>query len=264
MDDWSAPAPEPHEIIGPHLLLRSQAADPAAVEALAAILDGAGHPAIVAGAGADGYEGWTALIALAERLSCPVFQEPFGAQAGFPQDHPLFAGHLPSRRSRLREILAPHDAVLIVGTGAIRQYPYDPGPLVEPGTRLALITQDPEEAHRSPVELAVLGEPAAICAALAQAVEAREHRRHAVRASRPATAARTGRAAEGRRTSCRRSRSASRATRCCSRRPRAAARSCTRASPRPRRRASSARWGCSASRCPRRSACAWRALTARC
>jgi benzoylformate decarboxylase len=173
MDDWSAPAPEPHETLGPALLLRSEAADPAAVEALAGVLDSASNPAIVAGAGADGYEGWTALIALAERLNCPVFQEPFGAQAGFPQDHPLFAGHLPSRRARLRETLEPHDAVLIVGTGAIRQYPYDAGPLVEPTTRLALVTQDPEEAHRSPVELAVLGAPAAICAALAEAVDAR-------------------------------------------------------------------------------------------
>ncbi|MDA0166749.1 thiamine pyrophosphate-binding protein [Solirubrobacter ginsenosidimutans] len=175
MDDWSAPAPEPHEIIGPAQLLRSQAADPAAVEALAAVLNEASRPAIVAGAGADGYAGWTALIALAERLNGPVFQEPFGAQAGFPQDHPQFAGHLPARRERLRETLKPHDAVLIVGTGAIRQYPYDPGPLVEPSTRLLLVTQDPEEAHRSPVELAVLGDPAALCAALAEAVDAREH-----------------------------------------------------------------------------------------
>jgi benzoylformate decarboxylase len=173
MDDWSAPAPEPHETPGPSLLLRSEAADPVAVEALAGVLDSATRPAIVAGAGADGYEGWTALIALAERLNCPVFQEPFGAQAGFPQDHPLFAGHLPSRRARLRETLQPYDAVLIVGTGAIRQYPYDPGPLVEPSTRLALVTQDPEEAHRSPVEVAVLGAPAAICAAVAEAVDAR-------------------------------------------------------------------------------------------
>jgi benzoylformate decarboxylase len=171
MDDWSAPAPEPHEIIGPALLLRSHAADPAAVDALAAVLDGADRPAIIAGAGA----GWTALIAVAERLSCPVFQEPFGAQAGFPQDHPLFAGHLPSRRARLRATLEPFDVVLVVGTGAIRQYPFDPGPLVEPATRLLLVTQDPEEAHRSPVELAVLGEPAALCAALAEAVGQREN-----------------------------------------------------------------------------------------
>ena len=100
MDDWSASAPE--EIIGPRRLLRSAAPDPAAVLALAEVLDAAERPAIIAGAGADGEAGWSALVALAERLVCPVFQEPFGAQAGFPQDHPLFAGFLPARRTRLR------------------------------------------------------------------------------------------------------------------------------------------------------------------
>ena len=171
MDDWSASAPE--EIIGPLCLLRSAAPDPVAVAALAELLDAAERPAIIAGAGADGEAGWSALVALAERLGCPVFQEPFGAQAGFPQDHPLFAGFLPARRTRLRETLAPFDAALVVGTGAIRQYPFDEGPLAPPTTTLALVTQDPEEAHRSPVELAVLGDPAATCAALAEAVDAR-------------------------------------------------------------------------------------------
>jgi benzoylformate decarboxylase len=165
MDDWTAEAPAPHEVLGPQRLLRSQAADPAAVAALAELLDGA--PAIVAGASAD----WDGLVTLAERLNCPVFQEPFGGAAGFPQDHRLFAGHLPARRARLRATLAPYDTVLVVGTGALRQYPYDEGPLVEPGTRLAVVTQDPEEAHRSPVEVAVLGDPGAVCVALAHVVE---------------------------------------------------------------------------------------------
>ncbi len=173
MDDWLAPAPEAHETIGPQRLLRSAAADPAAVDALADLLAGADAPAIVAGAGADGDAGWSALRALAERLACPVFQEPFGGQAGFPQDHPQFAGHLPARRARLRDMLAPYDVVLIVGTGALRQYPFDSGPLVHDRTRMAVVTQDADEAHRSPVALAVLGDPAAICAALAQAVDAR-------------------------------------------------------------------------------------------
>jgi benzoylformate decarboxylase len=181
MDDWAAPAPEPHEVIGPAALLRSQAADPGAVDAPAALLDDATRPAIVAGAANDG---WAELVGLAERLGAPVFQEPFGAQAGFPQDHPSFAGHLPSRRARLREALKPYDAVLVVGTGALRQYPYDPGPLVEPTTRLALITSDPEEAHRSPVEVAVLGSPAAVTAALTHVVEPRE--RTPTRFERPA------------------------------------------------------------------------------
>ncbi len=165
MDDWSAPAPEPHEILGPERLVRSAAASPEAVDALAAFLGE--RPAIIAGASAD----WPALIALAERLGAPVFQEPFGGAAGFPQDHPLFAGFAPARRARLRSVLAPFDTVLVVGTGALRQYPYDEGPLTE--ARVAVITADPEEAHRSPAELAVLGDPGAVCAALAAVVEPR-------------------------------------------------------------------------------------------
>ena len=186
MDDWTAPGPEPHEILGPATLLRSAGADPESVDALADLLASADSPAIVVGAGADGGAGWAALVALAERLGCPVFQEPFGGQAGFPQDHPRFAGHLPARRARLREVLSSHDTLLVVGAGAFRQYPYDAGPLVEPGTRVAVVTQDPAEAHRSPVELAVLGDPAAICAALAEAVDARPSPAEPAR-ERPAT-----------------------------------------------------------------------------
>ena len=173
MDDWAAPGPEPHEALGPTRLLRSEAAEPGAVDALADLISSAEAPALIVGAGADGEERWAALVELAERLGAPVWQEPFGGQAGFPQDHPRFAGHLPARRARLREVLSPHDTLLVVGAGAFRQYPYDEGPLVEPGTRIAIVTQDPAEAHRSPADLTVLGEPAVIVAALAAAVDAR-------------------------------------------------------------------------------------------
>jgi benzoylformate decarboxylase len=186
MDDWAAPGPEPHEILGPRRLLRSAAADPAAVQALAALLDSAVAPALVVGAGCDGAAGWAALRTLAQRLGCPVWQEPFGGAAGFPQDHPQFAGHLPARRARLRETLAPHDVVLVAGTGALRQYPYDNGPLFADGTLVAVVTQDPAEAHRSPVDLAVLGDPAAVCAALAEALEPRTMAERAPGRTRPA------------------------------------------------------------------------------
>src|SRR4051812_10038119 len=181
MDDWAAAAPEPHEVLGPGRVLRAEGADAALVDELAALVDGAASPVIVAGAGADGEAGWAALRALAERLGCPVWQEPFGGAAGFPQDHPRFAGHLPARRTRVREVLAAHDLVLVVGTGALRQYPYDEGPLVEPGTVVAVVSADAEEVHRSPVDLGVLGAPAAVCAALAGVVRPRSPNGAAVR-----------------------------------------------------------------------------------
>jgi benzoylformate decarboxylase len=173
MDDWLAPAPAGHEIAAPVRTLRSGDADSDAVDRLAALLEEARAPALVVGAGADSPEAWAALVTLAEKLGCPVWQEAFGARAGFPQDHPQFAGHLPFGRARLREALADHDAVLAVGAPVFRQYTYEPGPLTAEGTRVALITEDTAEAHRSPVELAVVAAPAAVCEALAGIVSGR-------------------------------------------------------------------------------------------
>ena len=168
MDDWLAPVGEDAELAAPARLLRGAEADPAAVEVLAALLSGARSPALVVGAGADTPATWAGLVALAERLRCPVWQESFGARAGFPQDHPLFAGHLPADRPGLRRALAGHDVVLAVGAPVFRQYAFAPGPLVEPGTRVALVTEDPAEAHRSPADLALLAAPAGVCRRLAE------------------------------------------------------------------------------------------------
>jgi benzoylformate decarboxylase len=174
MDDWHAPAGEAHEHAAPGRVARAAAADDHAVTELAALLEDAAAPALVVGAGADDAETWAALVELAGRLRCPVWQESFGARAGFPQDHDLFAGHLPADRTRLRETLAPYDLVVAVGAPVFRQYPFDEGPLVEPGTRTAMVSSDPAEVHRSAVELALLAPPAAVCTALARLVPARD------------------------------------------------------------------------------------------
>src|SRR4029077_16380163 len=127
-----------------------------AIVALAELLDAAGNPALVVGSDADDRDTWNALVQLAERLGCPVWQESFGARAGFPQDHRLFAGHLPADRVRLRSALSGHDLVLVVGAPVFRQYPYADGPLVEAGTTVAVVSEDPAEVHRSPAALGVL------------------------------------------------------------------------------------------------------------
>ena len=163
MGDWLEPAPEPHEVAAPARVLRADAVDGDAVAALAELLERAERPALVAGARTDTEEKWAALVALAERLACPVFQEAFSGQAGFPQDHPQWAGLLPFDRPRLRETLAPFDLVLAVGAPVLRQNPYDAGPFAARDTVFAVVTDDPDEAHRSAAELAVLGSPARVC-----------------------------------------------------------------------------------------------------
>lgn len=173
MDDWDARADEDEFIAAPARVRRAAGVEPAIVAELAAFLSDARAPALVVGAGTDDDESWAALRALAERWNCPVWQEAFGARAGFPQDHPLFAGHLPPGRSELRKVLAEHDLVLVLGAPVFRQYPHEPGPLVDAGTRIVIVTDDADEANRSPADLAVLARPAAVCSMLAEQIEAR-------------------------------------------------------------------------------------------
>ena len=174
MDDWGAQADVEREAAAAGDVVRARAADQGAVDRLAAFLSDARAPAVVVGAGADGPETWGALVQVAERLGAPVFQESFGARAGFPQDHRLFAGVLPADRTRLRERLAPHDTLLVVGAPVFRQSPYAEGRLVESGTRIALVGDDPDEVHRSPADLAVLAPPAAVCRELARRLPQRD------------------------------------------------------------------------------------------
>ncbi len=174
MDDWEAAADE-LAAGAPARIVRSRFVAPEEVAELADLIGEAESPALVVGPGADSPAGWDAVVSVAERLRCPVWQEPFSRRAGFPQDHPLFAGPLPWKRRLMRETLAPHDLVLAIGTGAFRLYLFDEAsPLVEPRTRVAVITDDPAEAHRSPCEFALVAPVASVCSALAGCLPERD------------------------------------------------------------------------------------------
>ena len=176
----------------PGRVLRARAVDEAAVDELAAFLESGRSPALVVGAGADEPETWEALVELAERLVAPVFQESFGARAGFPQDHRLFAGFLPADRPRLRERLAPYDAVLVVGAGAFRQSPWTPGPLHRAtgrGSRSSATTRTRCTAARSSSRCSRRPQPSARALA-APAAAARRRAAAAVPAPAAARAAR--------------------------------------------------------------------------
>ena len=175
MDDWAQPADEEREPAAAFgQVLRVAPAAPEAVDALVTFLAESTSPALIVGAGADDEETWAGLVELAERLVAPVFQESFGGRAGFPQDHELYRGVLPAERGRLRERLAPYDAILVVGAPAFRQAPYVPGRFTAPGTRIAVIGDHDDELRRSPADLAVLGSPAAVCRELAGRVPQRD------------------------------------------------------------------------------------------
>jgi benzoylformate decarboxylase len=172
MGDWLEPA-DADAIGAPKRLVAATTADPVAAGELAELIATSRAPVIVVGSGCDSVEGWAGAVALAEQLGCAVWQEAFVERAGFPQDHPLWAGHLPWQRAQMRATLAPHDLVIVLGAAALRLYIYSPGPFVEPGTRIAVVSSDADQLHRSAVELALLGPPGPLAAATAARVEAR-------------------------------------------------------------------------------------------
>ncbi len=172
MDDWGQEM-DGTAIAAPETLLLASWVQPSDVTQLARLLGTADRPVLVTGAGADSRQAWDALVELADRLDCPVWQEPFTARAGFPQDHPRFRGFLPAGRAALREALAPHDFVLVVGAGVLRQYHFEPGTLFEEHTHSAVITDDPAEANRSPSQIALVAPIAAACRELARQLPSR-------------------------------------------------------------------------------------------
>jgi benzoylformate decarboxylase len=165
MSDWLEPA-EPDAGAAAGTVSVSPSSAPPELARVAETLAAAKAPVIMAGSGNDTEAGWTALTGLAEDHQIPVWIEPFGSRAGFDQTHPLYRGQLPADRPRLRDALDGCDLLLVVGAAAIRQYPYTTGPLVPEGTKVIVLTDDPVQANRSPAELAIVGDPAMLCAAL--------------------------------------------------------------------------------------------------
>lgn len=172
MGDWAAQA-DPDAVGAPERLLVGEGVDDAAAQELADLVEDSRSPVIIVGSGNESASGWAGTRALAERLGCPVWTEAFADRAGFPQDHPLWAGHLPWRPARMREALGAHDLVIVLGAGVMRLYMYEPGAFIEPGTRVAVIGTDTDQLHRSSATLAVLAATGPLTAAVAELVDER-------------------------------------------------------------------------------------------
>ncbi|MGH2954910.1 MAG: benzoylformate decarboxylase [Solirubrobacterales bacterium] len=173
MDDWEA------EVDGDyarHAIERATTgratADSEAVRELAARLEAAQNPVLVAGPDIDASGAWDAAVALAERQRLSVFAipAPGGGRIGFPEGHPNFRGVLPPAIGPLSETLAGRDLVLVVGASVFSYYPYIPGPLLPDGATLVAVTSDPDEAARAPMGDAIVADVRLTLEALLDAV----------------------------------------------------------------------------------------------
>jgi benzoylformate decarboxylase len=163
MDDWDA---EVDDGAAEHAIERRvsgrAAADPETVRSLAARLEQAKSPVLVAGPDIDASGAWDSAVALVERQRLPVWAipAPGGGRIGFPESHPNFQGVLPPAIAPLSQTLEGHDLILVVGASVFSYYPYIPGPLLPEGAELVSITSDPDEAARAPMGDAVVADVA--------------------------------------------------------------------------------------------------------
>jgi benzoylformate decarboxylase len=171
LDDWDRPVDADEVAHLPGRRVRwAGAAAPDLVAELAERLQRAQRPALVVGPEVDDERTSPLVVALAERLRCPVWTAPTPPRCPFPTVHPLWQGVLPPSIAGVSEHLAGHDLVLVLGAPVFRYHAYRPGPWLPPGTALIAVSGDPDAAARAAFGDAVVGEVAPIVTALLAAL----------------------------------------------------------------------------------------------
>jgi benzoylformate decarboxylase len=128
------------------------------VEDLAEVLLGAGAPAIVAGDGVGRAGAVEDLVELAESLGATVFHEPMYDCVDFPATHPLSAGMLPPVDAMIREKLAQHDVVFLVGSHAFSAHYFTEATPIPERTQILQLDSDRSELGRNyPAQIALHG-----------------------------------------------------------------------------------------------------------
>jgi benzoylformate decarboxylase len=142
----------------------------AAVERLVA----ARAPAIVAGDGVGRAGAAAELVAVAEALGAAVYHQPMFDRVDFPGTHRLYAGMLLPTTESIREHLAAHDVVFIVGCHAFMAHHFTPGGPIPDGTAVVQLDDDPAEIGRNfPVAVGLVGGVAPSLKALAEGLAGR-------------------------------------------------------------------------------------------
>ncbi len=119
------------------------------------------NPGILAGSRVTETDAMQELVAVAELLGAPVMTES-GTTHGrlaFPAEHPLNGQGLPLWSPEVRDRLAEHDVLLVVGMDLLRQYVHhEPSRAIPEHIRLVHIDEDPWQLGKNyPVDVGVIG-----------------------------------------------------------------------------------------------------------
>lgn len=146
----------------------------AALEQAAELLLAAKNPMIMAGDRVALSDAQPELVALAELLGAPIF-ENYASEFNAPATHPLNLGQIPftGGPGQLRSTLADCDLVLCVGAPAFQIIFPTPEPVLPPAAKLVQIDLVGWELNKNvPADVAILADPKAALSELAELVAA--------------------------------------------------------------------------------------------
>ena len=147
--------------------------DTGAIERAASIIGRARSPVIIAGDAVPQGGALSELVALAEAIGAPVYDEGMASRAMFPSSHSLYRGALVRLPAAIRGMLMQHDLLVSIGAdlftlslpGEVESMP-DGMPVVH------LDTDPWELAKNYPEQVSILGEPKVTLPELTLAVQA--------------------------------------------------------------------------------------------
>jgi benzoylformate decarboxylase len=142
IDDWDQPA----RPVAPRQVSRQVRASGPDLAALASALNDSRRPVFIVGGAVDRDGAWDDVVRLAERHGALVWASPLIGRCGFPEDHPLFAGHLPAFREEIARRMEGHDVLLALGAAVFTYHAEGHGPYTPEGLAVFQVTEDPDLA----------------------------------------------------------------------------------------------------------------------
>ncbi|KGJ68226.1 benzoylformate decarboxylase [Bradyrhizobium diazoefficiens] len=146
-DDWARAAVAPPV----RHIATEFAPDPAAIVRLGAAIAAASKPAFVVGPEIDRNGCVDAMVAVAEQARAAVWASPMSSRSSFPELHPQFAGFLPAAPGGLARALRGVDLIVVVGAPVFTFHVEGQCELLDDGTPVWQITDDPAEAAAAAV-----------------------------------------------------------------------------------------------------------------
>lgn len=155
----------------PSRIARNMRGDAGAIAQAAAILARAQSPVIIAGDAVPQGDALGELVAFAEALGAPVYDEGMASRAMFPSSHPLYRGAIVRLPAAIRGMLAQHDLLVSVGGDLFTlSLPGEVESLPE-GMPVVHLDTDPWELAKNYAEqVSILGEPKVTLPELTSAV----------------------------------------------------------------------------------------------